>query len=510
MTTIQKTSLLVLALVLSSCANLSGLGQLGDQPQVTDQQSFDPFNPLEVSFDDYSLFNSGLTETERDQLDFSGDKSFYLLDVKISDDLTVLEGKMKVRYTNTEEVPLEEIFLLLYANLMGEGASVSNLQVDGVPSSYVSEFFESVLRIDLSSALQPGDSTILEMDFETVIPQEKSGNYGLFGHFDEMVVLQEFFPLIPVYDDEGWDIDRPPPHGDLTYLDASYFIVRVQAPQDLKLITSGVTLGRATDDGVQSETFAIGPARDVYIAASENFDVVSAKVGSTTVNSYAFPHLDEGSKFALDVTLNALESFNNRFGPYPYSELDVVATSMDALGMEYPGVIAVSDVLYDLDARPYGIPSRMILESTLAHEVAHQWFYNTVANDQVDEPWMDEAIVQYVTGLYYLDQYGEGGMEGYRQSWRDRWQRVENAPIPIGLPSGDYDGSSYGAIVYGRGPLFVDELAGIMGSEVFDDFLRAYYTQNKWGIGTGEAFRQLAEEFCQCDLSGPFEEWVYE
>ncbi len=87
---------------------------------------------------------------------------------------------------------------------------------------------------------------------------------------------------------------------------------------------------------------------------------------------------------------------------------------------------------------------------------------------------------------------------------------MEKADIPIGLPSEDYDGTTYGAIVYGRGPLFLDALAERLGVEVFDDFLRDYYTQNKWGIGTGESFRQLAEENCQCDLQGLFEEWVYE
>ena len=53
-------------------------------------------------------------------------------------------------------------------------------------------------------------------------------------------------------------------------------------------------------------------------------------------------------------------------------------------------------------------------------------------------------------------------------------------------------------------------LAGEMGQEVFDEFLRDYYQSHKWGIGTGDAFRQLAERHCECDLSDLFEAWVYE
>jgi hypothetical protein len=86
---------------------------------------------------------------------------------------------------------------------------------------------------------------------------------------------------------------------------------------------------------------------------------------------------------------------------------------------------------------------------------------------------------------------------------------VDGADIPIDLPAEAYDGNQYGAIVYGRGPLFVAALAEEMGQETFDAFLRDYYGSHQWGIGTGAAFRQLAEGHCQCDLSDLFEEWVY-
>ena len=124
--------------------------------------------------------------------------------------------------------------------------------------------------------------------------------------------------------------------------------------------------------------------------------------------------------------------------------------------------------------------------------------------------WLDEALVQYITGMYYLDIGGERALEGWRGSWYDRWRRVDSADIPIGLPSGDYaDGREYGAIVYGRGPIFMETLAEQMGQGTFDEFLRDYYQSYKWGIGTGANFRQLAEEHCGCDLTSLFEEWVY-
>ena len=80
----------------------------------------------------------------------------------------------------------------------------------------------------------------------------------------------------------------------------------------------------------------------------------------------------------------------------------------------------------------------------------------------------------------------------------------------IGLPVKMYGGREYGAIVYGRGPLFIEALADEMGQRTFDEFMRDYSETLKWGISTGDTFRQLAEQHCQCDLTVLFEEWVYE
>jgi aminopeptidase N len=172
--------------------------------------------------------------------------------------------------------------------------------------------------------------------------------------------------------------------------------------------------------------------------------------------------------------------------------------------MEYPGIVAITLDLYVPDS------PMVSLEGTVVHEVGHQWFYNVVGNDQVDEPWVDEAIVQYITGLYFVDTYGPQAEQGWYDALYARWDRVERADIPIGMPAANYEGREYGAIVYGRGPIFVATLEEEMGRETFDEFLRDYYESHRWGIGTGDEFKQLAEQHCQCDLTALFEEWVYE
>ena len=132
---------------------------------------------------------------------------------------------------------------------------------------------------------------------------------------------------------------------------------------------------------------------------------------------------------------------------------------MQALGIEYPGIVGILTAAYDPDEVVANLPFPAMLESIIAHEVAHQWFYNIIGNDQIDEPWLDEGMAQYATWLYYADVYGKSNAQGYRDSWDFRWERIERAEIPLGLPAATYTGKEYSAIIYGRSPIFVETLA---------------------------------------------------
>jgi aminopeptidase N len=329
----------------------------------------------------------------------------------------------------------------------------------------------------------------------------------LLSYSEHVLALDECYPVIATYDERGWHADPPPRNADLTYLDASFYVVRVTAPAKLTVVASGSEVGRERVGGTQVWTYAAGPSRDFYIAASDRYVAVSETVGETTVHSYATRGRADGAELALGYAVAALRSYNARFGPYPYTELDVASTPMRAMGIEYPGIVGISLDLYDPRGERDGLPAQVYLESVVAHEVGHQWFYGVVGNDQIHEPWLDESLVQYVTWLYYLDTGGAGAARGFYEYWTSCWGRVDRAEVPIGLPAADYGGGQYVPIVYCRGPLFMQALEKVMGG-TFDGFLRDYYASHKWGTGTGEAFRALAEEHCQCDLGALFKTWV--
>lgn len=463
---------------------------------------------FDLDWDERAPFRSDLIADEQEVLEAQPGASVYHIALRLDESLTRVAGQQEVRYTNMETEALEEIAFRLFPNLTGGSAEIANLTVDGQAATPRYTQQHSVLLVPLPDPLQPGDQTVIAMDFDVVVPSDvASSNYGTFAYLEDVLALAHPYPMIAVYDDEGWNTEIAPPEGDVVYADASYYLVQVTAPADLTVVTSGVTLDRQSSGDEQILTIAAGPARDFYLAASPGYQAITRQVGETVVNSWAPADLRAGAEQAADVAVKALQVFGERFGPYPYAELDLVSTGTSALGVEYPGIIALTDRIYEREFLQY-------LESTTAHEVAHQWFYNVVGNDQVDEPWLDEALAQYATLLYFGDQHGSRGEQGFRQSLQGRWERSDGAQIPVGLPvaayseGGLYPGT-YGSIVYGRGALFFEALRDQMGQEAFDAFLRDYVQSHRWGIATTESLRALAEQHCGCDLQALFEEWVY-
>ena len=491
-------SCLCLCLLLVSCSVLT--------PTATPPPGSDP---LETPWEDRSIFKPGLITSEQSVLDELDTASIYHIEFKIADDLYHLTGTEEVRYTNAETVPLNEVRFRLFPNILGGEMMISNLKVSGEPVTPKYELEDSLMAVPFSSPLEPGQSLIIQMEFTVTVPQTLESNYGVLAYADDVLALAHAYPMIAVYDDEGWNAEIPPQSGDVTYADASFYIVRVSAPKEEMLVTSGREVSRDEAGQAQTLTVASGPARDFYLVASPKYAAVSQTFGEVTIHSYAAKGFEDGAQMALGVASKAIEDFSAHYAPYPYTEFDIVSTPTLALGIEYPGMIAITSRIYDVNNDYRGVPASIYMESTVAHEAGHQWFYNLVGDDQLDDPWLDESLTQFATLQYFSDEHGPNGEEGFRKSLEGRWENVGKADIPIGLPVAAYSGQEYGAIVYGRGPLFFVALRDKMGKEVFDQFIKDYTETLSWDIATPETLKAIAEQHCSCDLTSLFEEWVY-
>jgi aminopeptidase N len=243
--------------------------------------------------------------------------------------------------------------------------------------------------------------------------------------------------------------------------------------------------------------------RDFYVAMSADYEVVGQEVGGTRVNSYYRSGQDAGGELALTYATDALRVFSQRFGPYPYTELDVVATPTNAGGIEYPGAIVIAQGLYEQEGG--------FFELATAHEVAHQWWYGLVGNDQLDEPWLDEALTNYSAYLYYQETAGsetadfvknrvfEGAYRAVREDGRDR---------SVAGPVSSFNQEEYGAIVYGKGPLFFDALRDRVGEDAFFSALQVYLGSHRYGVAYPEDLIVAFEEASGQEIDDLYQFWI--
>ena len=169
---------------------------------------------LGVAFEDRTPYEAGLVNGSRTVLEELPGASVYHIDLRLADDLLHYEAEQQVRYTNLEEVPLREVYLRLFPRLFGATMEVESVAVDGHAVSVEYEYGGSAMRLSLPSPLQPGDAATLELRYSSSVPDRSEGNYGVFGYVDGILSLAHFYPIVSVYDDEGWNVEMPPPHGD--------------------------------------------------------------------------------------------------------------------------------------------------------------------------------------------------------------------------------------------------------------------------------------------------------
>jgi aminopeptidase N len=330
-------------------------------------------------------------------------------------------------------------------------------------------------------------------------------------YLDDVMALANFFPLIPAYDegncarfgncDAGWNIEYAVPYGDAVFSETALFEVFVTAPEEWTVVASGSTIETTPDaNGTVTWHIVSGPMRDFNVVLSPRFEVATRQVDDILVNSYYLPEDAEGGRRVLRWSADALALFNELFGPYPYAEFDAVATPTVALGIEYPGLIAMAVRTYaDTTGR---------FQWTTVHEVAHQWWYSLVGNDQQDEPWLDEALTQYSTVLYY--ELVERWDEAVTAVLEPRYMQVAGTGEDdlISRPVSDYTESNYGPVVYGKGPLFFHALRQELGDEAFYALLGSYFDTYRYKVASGPDLLRLAEQVWGWDLTDLYQEWL--
>lgn len=464
------------------------------QPHNTPQVVHDPAqtpvpepSPVISYPGDTERFASSMIPEERPALERLDDPPRYTLDLSVLWDQATVAGQERLLLTNNEAVPLDEIVFRLFPNASyyQEGKlEIGAVELNGYPAQYELGQDETVLTVTLPAPLPPEARADLTLDFTVTVPSLPDR----FGVYQDVMVLGHWYPQLSVYDDEGWDNDPYVSLGDAFYSEASHFTLNLTLPESVTVAATGVETARqANGDGSLTVTYQSGAVRDMAVIMGPVLETISRTVGQTTINSFYLPGDRAGGQRALDVAAGAVQTYDDLFGAYPYTDLDVVEGYFlidgSPGGMEFSGLVLISSEFYASEG-PFTMLDMPAM--VVSHEVAHQWWYAVIGDDQVDDPWLDEAFAVYSSILYFEAKQGPRAAEV---------QLLENCTLPYRLVAwagGDRpiatslvdfdDALTYSAIVYGKGGLFLHRLRKTLGDERFLGLLQSYYEQYKYCV----------------------------
>ncbi|MGB9594463.1 MAG: M1 family metallopeptidase, partial [Anaerolineae bacterium] len=304
----------------------------------------------------------------------------------------------------------------------------------------------------------------------------------------------------------GWRLDAVPEWGDPVYSEIAFYEVWLTVPEAYTVVATGGEVASARVGDSVTHAFRSGPARDFFVALGPDLSVTRARVGDVTVRSYAYAGHGASGAEALAAGQDALGVFNRRFGPYLYRELDIVeAPLIGLLGMEYPGVVLVSDALYTP-------AEKWRLDVTTAHEIAHQWWYGVVGNDILREPWLDEALATFSSGVYVQDVMGREAFQTQYAQWMERYQTGQrNGTVgavtwPVGRFCTSWD---YVTTVYYKGAIALQMLREDMGDDAFFRALRRHYEQSRFKVARGQDLLTLLAQEAGRDLADFYRRWFF-
>jgi aminopeptidase N len=227
-------------------------------------------------------------------------------------------------------------------------------------------------------------------------------------------------------------------------------------------------MSHAVANGRSISTFVARNVRDFEWAAGPLRKVVG-RTGSTRIAAWYLPSSvgRPAAERMLGHAQRSMRTFIRSFGPYPYPELDVVLSGFASFGgMEYPTFV-------------FSNPSKV----TIAHELAHQWWYGLVGNDQFSEPWIDEGLASWSESLPWQPRRACAGI---------RWPSVD-ARMSNDMAYWREHPAAYGTVVYRGGGCMLAQLADGFGLHRFVRILERIAERFRYDVLRTEDFRRIVE-----------------
>ena len=283
----------------------------------------------------------------------------------------------------------------------------------------------------------------------------------------------------------------------------------VTAPNHYEVVSNGLKIEETHLEGNKKLTHwkqSIPIASWLYVLGVAEFAVQYLdEFDGKSIQTWVFKQdRDAGFYDFAEPTKKALEFYTNYIGPYSYEKLANIQSNSVSGGMEAASAILYSDksVKGDRNIR---------WRNVVIHEIAHQWFGNSVTEYDWDDVWLSEGFATYFTLLFIEHEYGRDAfVDGLKSSQKRVDSFHEKNPnytvIHNNLKNMKDVTSSQ---TYQKGSWILHMLRGILGTDLFWKGIRAYYLKYKDLNASTEDFKNVMEEVSGINLTTFFNQWLY-
>lgn len=280
----------------------------------------------------------------------------------------------------------------------------------------------------------------------------------------------------------------------------------VTAPDQYDVIANGnIVETRSLQNGMKlthwSEKVPI-PTYCMVVGAAEFAIIHAGSWNHIPVMYYLYPRDRDNGIKDYGRTVQMLEFYTGLLGTYPYEKLTLVQSSTRFGGMENSSAIFFDERAFNGSGR---------LEGTVAHEIVHQWFGDSVTEADWHHLWLSEGFATYFGHVFFERADGRDRFLQLMRQDRDRYLKAYSGdPRPIYDPSIKDLFRLLNANNYQKGGWVLHMLRRVMGDEKFFEGIRDYYRTFRDRNAVTEDFRHVMEFHYGHDLEWFFKEWIYE
>ena len=277
--------------------------------------------------------------------------------------------------------------------------------------------------------------------------------------------------------------------------DKATFEFSVTVPAGLTVVGNGVLVSSTTAGGKTTWVWREDDLMAPYLSTVTlgQFDLTISTLASGIPSYVAVDSSISSSRAVLNKIPAIIAYYESIFGPYPFTSVGAIVDSAPNVG-------------YALETQSKPCFPSMPGESTLAHELAHQWFGDSVTLERWPDIWLHEGFATWSEWIWSEHKGGTSAQQTFNQLYaRPNFPGIWNPPP--GNPGGA--ANLFTSTVYDRGAMTLQALRQRAGDEAFFQILQDWAAENRHANASTADFIALAERDSGLELDAFFQAWLY-